>query len=61
VYYIEAVEDSEVLLLHPDFINKLIGEFPDSLEKVISSFRNISKVFRTESIPFLQKLQKKDI
>lgn len=33
VYYIEAVEDSEVLLLHPDFINKLIGEFPDSLEK----------------------------
>lgn len=33
VYYIEAVEDSEVFLLHPDFINKLIGEFPDSLEK----------------------------
>ncbi|PTT75632.1 MULTISPECIES: Crp/Fnr family transcriptional regulator [unclassified Chryseobacterium] len=33
VYYIEAVEDSEVLLLHPDFINKLIGEFPDSIEK----------------------------
>ncbi|GAA4165716.1 Crp/Fnr family transcriptional regulator [Chryseobacterium ginsenosidimutans] len=33
VYYIEAVEDSEVLLLHPDFINKLIGEFPNSLEK----------------------------
>jgi CRP/FNR family transcriptional regulator, anaerobic regulatory protein len=33
VYYIEAVEDSEVLLLHSDFINKLIGEFPNSLEK----------------------------
>lgn len=33
VYYIEAVEDSEVLLLHPDFINKLISEFPDSQEK----------------------------
>ncbi|WP_042721528.1 MULTISPECIES: Crp/Fnr family transcriptional regulator [Flavobacteriales] len=33
IYYIEAVEDSEVLLLHPDFINKLIGEFPNSLEK----------------------------
>lgn len=33
VYYIEAVEDSEVLLLHPDFISKLVGEFPDSLEK----------------------------
>jgi CRP/FNR family transcriptional regulator, anaerobic regulatory protein len=33
IYYIEAVEDSEVLLLHPDFINNLIGEFPNSLEK----------------------------
>jgi CRP/FNR family transcriptional regulator, anaerobic regulatory protein len=33
IYYIEAVEDSEVLLLHPDFINKLISEFPNSLEK----------------------------
>ncbi|WP_312900996.1 Crp/Fnr family transcriptional regulator [Chryseobacterium taichungense] len=33
IYYIEAVEDSEVLLLHHDFINKLIGEFPNSLEK----------------------------
>lgn len=33
IYYIEAVEDSEVLLLHPDFINKLVGEFPNSLEK----------------------------
>ncbi|MCJ8153373.1 Crp/Fnr family transcriptional regulator [Chryseobacterium sp. SSA4.19] len=33
LYYIEAVEDSEVLLLHPDFINKIVGEFPDSLEK----------------------------
>ncbi|SDR11243.1 cAMP-binding domain of CRP or a regulatory subunit of cAMP-dependent protein kinases [Chryseobacterium soldanellicola] len=32
-YYIEAVEDSEILLLHPDFISKLIGEFPNSLEK----------------------------
>ncbi|WP_415327254.1 Crp/Fnr family transcriptional regulator [Chryseobacterium sp. MMS23-Vi53] len=33
IYYIEAVEDSEVLLLHPDFISKLVGEFPNSLEK----------------------------
>lgn len=33
VYYIEAVEDSEVLLLHTDFISRLVEEFPNSLEK----------------------------
>lgn len=33
VYYIEAVEDSEVLMLPPDFINRVIGGFPDSVEK----------------------------
>lgn len=33
IYYIEAIEDCEVLLLHPDFISKLAGEFPSSLGK----------------------------
>ncbi|MDQ1162163.1 CRP-like cAMP-binding protein [Chryseobacterium sp. SORGH_AS 447] len=33
VYYIEAVEDSEILMLPPDFINKLIEGFPISLEQ----------------------------
>ncbi|MDC8103874.1 MULTISPECIES: Crp/Fnr family transcriptional regulator [Chryseobacterium] len=33
VYYIEAVEDSEVLFLHPDFFNKLVSQFPDSAER----------------------------
>ncbi|KAA0130168.1 Crp/Fnr family transcriptional regulator [Chryseobacterium sp. SN22] len=33
VYYIEAVEDSEILMLPPDFINKLIEGFPNSLEQ----------------------------
>jgi CRP-like cAMP-binding protein len=33
LYYIEAVEDSEVLLLHVDFFNRLIEEFPNSIEK----------------------------
>ncbi|MCW3162342.1 Crp/Fnr family transcriptional regulator [Chryseobacterium oryctis] len=33
VYYIETVEDSEVILLQSDFISKLIGEFPNSVEK----------------------------
>lgn len=32
-YYIEAVEDSEVLILNVDFFNKLLEEFPDSIEK----------------------------
>ncbi|KPH14305.1 Crp/Fnr family transcriptional regulator [Chryseobacterium sp. ERMR1:04] len=33
IYYIEAIEDCEILLLHPDFISKLVGEFPSSLGK----------------------------
>ncbi len=33
VYYIEAVEDSEILMLPPDFINKLTEGFPNSLEQ----------------------------
>ncbi|ASW73656.1 Crp/Fnr family transcriptional regulator [Chryseobacterium piperi] len=33
VYYIEAVEDSEILFLHPDFFNKLVAQFPDSAER----------------------------
>ncbi|GEN74537.1 Crp/Fnr family transcriptional regulator [Chryseobacterium hagamense] len=33
VYYIEAVEDSEILMLPPDFINRLIEGFPNSLEQ----------------------------
>ncbi|WP_294286159.1 Crp/Fnr family transcriptional regulator [uncultured Chryseobacterium sp.] len=33
VYYIEAVEDSEILMLPPDFINKLTEGFPISLEQ----------------------------
>jgi CRP/FNR family transcriptional regulator, anaerobic regulatory protein len=33
MYYIEAVEDSEILMLPPDFINKLIEGFPNSLEQ----------------------------
>lgn len=32
-YYIEAVEDSEVLFLQPDFFSKLIEEFPNTIEK----------------------------
>ncbi|MBW8522667.1 Crp/Fnr family transcriptional regulator [Chryseobacterium chendengshani] len=32
-YYIEAVEDSEVSVLQRDFFNKLLGEFPNSIEK----------------------------
>ncbi|MFY1046323.1 Crp/Fnr family transcriptional regulator [Chryseobacterium sp. GP-SGM7] len=32
-YYIEAVEDSEVLFLQPDFFSKLLGEFPNTIEK----------------------------
>ncbi|MCD1117198.1 Crp/Fnr family transcriptional regulator [Chryseobacterium turcicum] len=32
-YYIEAVEDSEVLFLQPDFFSKLLEEFPNSIEK----------------------------
>lgn len=33
VYYIEAVEDSEILMLPPDFINKVIEGSPISLEQ----------------------------
>jgi len=33
VYYIEAVEDSEILMLPPDFINKITEGFPNSLEQ----------------------------
>ncbi|CAI8791040.1 Crp/Fnr family transcriptional regulator [Chryseobacterium sp. KBW03] len=33
IYYIEAVEDSEVLFLHPDFFNKLVEQFPNSIER----------------------------
>ncbi|KQR94633.1 Crp/Fnr family transcriptional regulator [Chryseobacterium sp. Leaf180] len=33
VYYIEAVEDSEILFLPEDFFNKLLNEFPNSIEK----------------------------
>ena len=32
-YYIESVEDSEVSVLPRDFFNKLLGEFPNSIEK----------------------------
>ncbi|CAD7815010.1 Nitrogen fixation regulation protein FixK [Chryseobacterium aquaeductus] len=32
-YYIEAVEDSEVSILQRDFFNKLLEEFPNSIEK----------------------------
>ena len=32
-YYIEAVEDSEVLFLQHDFFNKLLEEFPNSIER----------------------------
>lgn len=32
-YYIEAVEDSEVSVLHRDFINNLLEESPNSIEK----------------------------
>lgn len=32
-YFIEAVEDSEVLFLQPDFFNKLLEEFPNSIER----------------------------
>jgi len=32
-YYIEAVEDSEVSVLSRDFFNKLLEEFPNSIEK----------------------------
>lgn len=33
VYYIEAVEDSEVIYLEIDFFNKLVEKFPNSIEK----------------------------
>jgi len=33
VYYIEAVEDSEILMLPPDFINRVTEGFPNSLEQ----------------------------
>ncbi|MDQ1096268.1 MULTISPECIES: Crp/Fnr family transcriptional regulator [Chryseobacterium] len=33
IYYIEAVEDSEVLFLHPDFFSRLVEQFPNSIEK----------------------------
>ncbi|SDL89821.1 Crp/Fnr family transcriptional regulator [Chryseobacterium taihuense] len=32
-YYIEAIEDSEVLFLQHDFFNKLLEEFPNSIER----------------------------
>lgn len=32
-YYIEAVEDSEVLFLKPDFFSKLLEEFPNTIER----------------------------
>ncbi len=32
-YYIEAIEDSEVSVLPRDFFNKLLEEFPNSIEK----------------------------
>lgn len=32
-YFIEAVEDSEVLFLQPDFFSKLLEEFPNTIEK----------------------------
>lgn len=32
-YFIEAVEDSEILFLNPDFFSKLLEEFPNSIEK----------------------------
>ncbi len=32
-YFIEAVEESEVSVLPRDFFNKLLGEFPNSIEK----------------------------
>lgn len=32
-YYIEAVEDSEVLFLHSDFFSQLVEHFPNSIEK----------------------------
>lgn len=32
-YYIEAVEDSEVSVLHRYFFNKILEEFPNSIEK----------------------------
>ncbi|UFH32433.1 Crp/Fnr family transcriptional regulator [Chryseobacterium sp. C-71] len=32
-YYIEAVEDSEVSVLQRDFFNRLLEEFPNSIEK----------------------------
>lgn len=33
VYYIEAVEDSQILFLPEDFFTKLLNEFPNSIEK----------------------------
>lgn len=33
VYYIEAVEESEVIYLNLDFFNKLVEQFPDSIER----------------------------
>ncbi|MEG0761503.1 cAMP-binding domain of CRP or a regulatory subunit of cAMP-dependent protein kinases [Chryseobacterium piscicola] len=32
-YFIEAVEDSEILFLNPDFFSNLLEEFPKSIEK----------------------------
>lgn len=47
VYYIEAVEDSEVLLLQPDFFKKLVAQFPNIapnndilLQKHVRSLQN---------------------
>lgn len=33
IYYIEAVEESEVIFLNLDFFNKLVEQFPDSIER----------------------------
>lgn len=33
IYYIEAVEESEVIYLNLDFFNKLVEQFPDSIER----------------------------
>ncbi|WP_407404699.1 Crp/Fnr family transcriptional regulator [Chryseobacterium sp.] len=33
IYYIEAVEESEVIYLNLDFFNKLVEQYPDSIER----------------------------
>ncbi|MBB4805492.1 CRP-like cAMP-binding protein [Chryseobacterium defluvii] len=33
IYYIETVEDSEILLLPPDFFNNILEQFPNSIRK----------------------------